>query len=73
MEKACFILVTFWGLFPQISVGAQSDLAADNGAEKMEASFNTPIIRDTFMVEPAMMVHHDSAYLYAGHDEVGRS
>jgi len=34
-----------------------------------EPVLNNPIIKDTYMGDPAALVHKDSVYLYAGHDE----
>src|SRR5690606_4649739 len=30
---------------------------------------NNPIIKDTYTADPAALVHNDTVYLYAGHDE----
>lgn len=34
-----------------------------------ETVLNNPIIKDTYMGDPAALVYKDSVYLYAGHDE----
>ncbi len=34
-----------------------------------ELNVNNPIIRDKFTADPAALVHNDTVYLYAGHDE----
>lgn len=40
-------------------------------AEKpsLEQNFNNPVIKNKFTADPAAIVHNDSVYLYAGHDE----
>jgi len=35
----------------------------------VEKSINNPIITDVFTADPAAIVHNDTVYLYAGHDE----
>ncbi|WP_439129048.1 family 43 glycosylhydrolase, partial [Polaribacter sp.] len=40
-------------------------------SEKLQKSleFNNPIITEVFTADPAAIVHNDTVYLYAGHDE----
>ncbi|GLU43917.1 glycoside hydrolase family 43 protein [Allomuricauda sp. NBRC 101325] len=37
--------------------------------EAKELSINNPIITDVYTADPAAIVHNDTVYLYAGHDE----
>lgn len=37
--------------------------------ENIKSSFNNPIITEKFTADPSTLVHKDSVYLYAGHDE----
>lgn len=48
---------------------AQSKDTVNEVEEQMESTFNNPIIRDKFTADPAAIVHNDSVYIYAGHDE----
>ena len=57
-----------------VALGGVSLLAnilnAQNTAEPaIEKTFNNPIITEKFTADPAAIVHNDSVYLYAGHDE----
>lgn len=52
-------------LFP-LAIAAQEDKRGD---AEIDQKFNNPIITDKFTADPATLVHKDTVYLYAGHDE----
>lgn len=69
MNKRIVMFVGILSLLSAKNTLAQSTAMVSHEAGQIEGSFNNPIIRDTFTADPAAIVHKDSVYLYAGHDE----
>lgn len=66
MNRKINILNSLILLFAGITVLGQEDKRGDI---ELEIKFNNPIITDKFTADPAAIVHDDTVYLYAGHDE----
>lgn len=68
-KKIHFFITASLAFLALVNSYSQSKHAVNEVAEQMESTFNNPIIRDKFTADPAAIVHNDSVYLYAGHDE----
>lgn len=69
MRKPYFDISLAIMLLSSVMLNAQQKDIMNPIADKMESTFNNPIIRDKFTADPAAIVYNDSVYLYVGHDE----
>lgn len=69
MRKPYFEIISAIMLLSSVMLNGQQKAVVNSIADKMESTFNNPIIRDKFTADPAAIVHNDSVYLYVGHDE----
>jgi beta-xylosidase len=69
MRKSYFDIRLVIMLLSSVMLNAQQKAIMHPIADKMEFTFNNPIIRDKFTADPAAIVYNDSVYLYVGHDE----
>lgn len=70
MIKIVYFLATMsLGFLVSAKLYAQNRDSENEVVEPLESTFNNPIVRDKFTADPAAIVHNDSVYLYAGHDE----
>lgn len=67
MRKGILIGLIFLFLACNQKKDVVAESQQDPEVEKKE--INNPIITDVFTADPAAIVHKDTVYLYAGHDE----
>ncbi len=58
-------------IFLSLACNRKKDVVAEKKqvVEIKEKEINNPVITDVFTADPAAIVHNDTVYLYAGHDE----
>lgn len=69
MKNTCLVMVMGLIFLMFCKSMAQDGTLSGGTIEKNKMRFNNPIITDKFTADPAALVHNDTVFLYAGHDE----
>lgn len=63
------VLIMLMMVFQSCETAQKTDNQATETASTKEMDINNPVITNKFTADPAAIVHNDTVYLYAGHDE----